>query len=150
MSSVIPGPGSKFHCDPCLFSTNLTAVLFQHWPSSTSHLITIFQRVMWRSYSSSYSVSAHVSIIHYLWVWRTFSWIVLSRSSNAPISGSEVSDVVAPSYSLFMWPPGNTGMVSTSVVKYFPVHCDPISNSVSLCIIFKHILGNWWYELGEE
>jgi hypothetical protein len=137
--------GSKFTVSlDCLFSTRLTAVLyfylFQHWPSSTSHLITMFQRVMWRSYSSSYSVSAHVGIRH-LWVRRAFSLIVLLRSSNAFISGSEISDVVAPSHSLFMWLPGNTGMVSTSVVKYFPVHRDSISNSVSLCIIFKHLLG---------
>ena len=54
------------------------------------------------------------------------------HSSCASVSGSEVSYMVAPSYRLFMQLPGNTGMVRTSVVKFFPVPGYPISDPVSI------------------
>jgi len=86
----------------------------------------------------------HLSVRAYLLT----SWI-FSRSSNTFVSGGEVSDVVAPSHCLFMWLARNTGMVSASVVKFFSIFGDSISNSVSICVIPERVLASL-YGLGTE
>lgn len=107
------------HCDPCLFSTNLTAVYF-----SIDHLrpltLSLYPNTLCDNHIRRLIRSQHmyVSSITFECEGKIFMDNTFPVSSNAFISGSQISDVVAPSYCLFMWPPGSSGMVRTSVVKY--------------------------------